>query len=224
MLRFKAPLLIVSVALCVSAYAAESAKDAKHENIEWCDVWMPHMRENALPRVLLIGDSITRAYYKDVEENLKGKAYVARLASSAAIGDPALILQIHTFLSEARFDVVHFNVGMHGWAYSEDDYRKHLPDVLKTIRKSAPGARLVWASTTPVRKDRDPGPSNARIQARNEIAQNYFTAQHVRVDDLYTLMTAHPDLHTDDVHFNKEGAALQARQVAAEIEKLLAPK
>jgi lysophospholipase L1-like esterase len=132
-------------------------------------------------------------------------------------------MQIHTFLAQAKFDVVHFNVGMHGWAYSEDDYRKHLPDVLKTIRKGAPGARLVWASTTPVRKDREPGPSNARIQARNEIAQTYFTAQHVPVDDLYTLMTAHPDLHTDDVHFNKEGAALQARQVAAEIEKLLAP-
>jgi hypothetical protein len=223
MLRFKAPLLVTSLVLCVSAYAAENAKNAKHEDIEWCDVWIPHMRENNLPRVLLIGDSITRAYYKDVEEDLKGKAYVARLATSAAIGDPALTMQIHTFLAQAKFDVVHFNVGMHGWAYSEDDYRKHLPDVLKTIRKGAPGARLVWASTTPVRKDREPGPSNARIQARNEIAQTYFTAQHVPVDDLYTLMTAHPDLHTDDVHFNKEGAALQARQVAAEIEKLLAP-
>lgn len=223
MLRFKTPLLMVSLALCVSAYAAENARDAKHEDIEWCDVWMPHMRENGLPRVLLVGDSITRAYYKDVEENLKGKAYVARLTTSAAIGDPALIMQIHTFLSEARFDVVHFNVGMHGWAYTEDDYRKRLPELLKVIRKDAPGARLIWASTTPVRKDREPGPSNARIQARNEIAQKYFTARHIPIDDLYTLMTAHPELHTDDVHFNKEGAGLQARQVAAEIEKLIAP-
>lgn len=223
MLRFKTPLLMVSLALCVSAYAAENARDAKHEDIEWCDVWMPHMRENGLPRVLLVGDSITRAYYKDVEENLKGKAYVARLTTSAAIGDPALMMQIHTFLSEARFDVVHFNVGMHGWAYTEDDYRKLLPELLKVVRKDAPGARLIWASTTPVRKDREPGPSNARIQARNEIAQKYFTARHIPIDDLYTLMTAHPELHTDDVHFNKEGAGLQARQVAAEIEKLIAP-
>jgi hypothetical protein len=221
MLRFKTPLLILSLVLCVSAGAAENARNAKHEDIEWCDVWMPHMRESGLPRVLLVGDSITRAYYKDVEDNLKGKAYVARLTTSAAIGDPALIMQLYTFLSAAKFDVVHFNIGMHGWAYSEADYRKHLPELLKVIRKDAPGARLIWASTTPVRKDREPGPNNARIQARNEIAQTYFTGQSVPVDDLYTLMSAHSDLHTDDVHFNEEGAALQARQVAAEIEKLL---
>jgi lysophospholipase L1-like esterase len=34
-------------------------------------------------------------------------------------------------------------------------------------------------------------------------------------------MAAHSDLHSDDVHFNSEGAGLQARQVAAEIIKLL---
>lgn len=222
MLRFKTPLLIVCFVLCVSAFAAENARNAKHEDIEWCDVWMPHMRESGLPRVLLVGDSITRAYYKDVEDHLKGKAYVARLATSAALGDPALIMQLRTFLSEAKFDVVHFNIGMHGWAYSEEDYRKHLPELLKVIRQGAPGARLIWASTTPVREDREPGPRNARIEARNKIAQEYFTREHVPIDDLHMLMTPHSGLHTDDVHFNKEGAALQARQVAGEIEKLLA--
>lgn len=221
MSRLVTPFLLLGLLLCASGFAARPAKDARHEDIEWCDVWMPNMRQSDLPRVLLIGDSITRAYYKDVEQNLKGKAYCARLATSAAIGDPALLLQVHTFLSEAKFDVVHFNIGMHGWAYSEDEYRKHLPELLKTIRKDAPGARLIWASTTPVRKDREPGPSNQRIRARNEIAQSYFSGQHIPIDDLYTLMDAHPDLHSDDVHFNKEGAALQANQVAAEIEKLL---
>ena len=182
---------------------------------------MPNMTQSDLPRVLLIGDSITRAYYKDVEQNLKGKAYCARVATSAAVGDPALPMQLHTFLSETKFDVIHFNIGMHGWAYSEDDYRKYLPEVLKVIRKDAPGARLIWASTTPVRKNRTPGPSDDRIRARNEIARKYFTQQHIPIDDLYALMAPHSDLHSDDVHFNSEGAALQARQVAAEIVKLL---
>jgi hypothetical protein len=221
MFRLRTPLLIFSLAVCGASYAAVNAKNAKHEEIEWCDVWMPNMKQNGLPRVLLVGDSITRAYYKDVEQNLKGKAYCARLATSAAIGDPALIMQLHTFLSEAKFNVVHFNIGMHGWAYSEEEYRKHLPDLLKAIRKDAPGARLIWASTTPVRKDREPGPSNERIRTRNEIAQKYFMQQHIPIDDLYTLMMAHSNLHTDDVHFNSEGAALQAGQVAAEIEKVL---
>jgi hypothetical protein len=215
--------LICSLILCAAgaAYPAGKARTAKHEATEWCDVWMPDMTQSDLPRVLLIGDSITRAYYKDVEQNLKGKAYCARIATSAAVGDPALPMQLHTFLSETKFDVIHFNVGMHGWAYSEDDYRKYLPEVLKVIRKDAPVARLIWASTTPVGKNRTPGPSDGRIRARNEIAQKYFAQQHIPIDDLYALMAPHSDLHSDDVHFNSEGAALQATQVAAEIVKLL---
>jgi lysophospholipase L1-like esterase len=221
--RVRTPLLICSLILGASGsvYSAEKARTAKHEAIEWCDVWMPDMTRSDLPRVLLIGDSITRAYYKDVEQNLKGRAYCARMATSAAVGDPALIMQLHAFLSEAKFDVIHFNIGMHGWTYSEDDYGKYLPKVLKVIRKDAPGARLIWASTTPVRKDRRPGPSDDRIRARNEIAKKYFARKHIPIDDLYTLMAPHSDLHSDDVHFNSEGAALQARQVAAEIVKLL---
>lgn len=223
MTRVRTLLLICFYILCAagSLYPAGKAKTAKHEATEWCDVWMPEMTRSDLPRVLLIGDSITRAYYKDVEQNLDGKAYCARIATSAAVGDPALPMQLHTFLSETKFDVIHFNIGMHGWAYSEDEYRKYLPEVLKVIHKDAPGARLIWASTTPVRKNRTPGPSDDRIRARNEIARKYFTQQHIPIDDLYALMAPHSKLHSDDVHFNSEGAALQARQVAAEIVKLL---
>jgi lysophospholipase L1-like esterase len=193
----------------------------KREDIEWTDVWMPDMNRHDLPRVLLIGDSITRAYYKGVEQNLKGKAYCARIATSKAIGDPALKAELHAFLPEATFDVIHFNIGMHGWAYSEDEYRKHLPELLKEIRKDAPGAKLIWASTTLVRKDQSGGAANARIRARNAIAQAYFLREQIPIDDLSTLMAAHQDLHSDDVHFISEGAALQAKQVALEIEKLL---
>jgi lysophospholipase L1-like esterase len=113
------------------------------------------------------------------------------------------------------------SIGMHGWDYSEDEYRRYLPDLLKVIRKEAPGAKLIWASTTPVRKDRDPGPTNARISARNAIAQKYFSHERIPIDDLSALMIAHPDLHSDDVHFNSEGVSIQAKQVALEIEKAL---
>ena len=123
------------------------------------------MNRSDLPRVLLIGDSITRAYFKGVEQNLRGKAYCARIATSKAIGDPALTAELHIFLNEAKFDVVHFNIGMHGWAYSEDEYRKHLPELLKVVRKDAPAAKLIWASTTLVRKDREPGrPTSASMR------------------------------------------------------------
>src|ERR1700739_1563382 len=121
-----------------------------------------------------MGVPIPRAYFTSVETNLKGKAYCARIATSKAVGDPALPAELATFLSEAKFDVVHFNIGMHGSEYTEDEYRGYLPELLAAIRKGAPGAKLVWASTTPVRKDKSPGAANERIDARNRIAREFF--------------------------------------------------
>ena len=191
------------------------------EAIEWTDVWMPHSNDRDLPRVLLIGDSITRAYYPAVETNLSGKAYVARIATSKAIGDPALLDELAVFLKQAEFDVIHFNIGMHGWAYTEEEYQQSLPQLLLTIRKYAPHAKLIWASTTPVRKDRENGATNARIARRNAIARELATAEHLAIDDLHALMLPLTELHSDDVHFNKEGSAKMATQVSSEVSKLL---
>lgn len=203
------------------ALAADTSTTVHREKIEWCDAWMPNMNDHDLPRVVLIGDSITRGYYQAVEQNLKGKAYVARITTSKAIGDPALLAELATFLGQVRFDAVHFNIGMHGWAYSEADYRRYFPELIATLRRHAPNARLIWASTTPVRKDRENGATNQRIQARNAIARELATAQGIPVDDLHALMVPRTELHSDDVHFNKEGSALMAEQVAREVARLL---
>lgn len=193
----------------------------RRESTEWCDAWMPNMKATGLPRVMLIGDSITRAYFSGVEEHLKGKAYVARIATSKAIGDPALLDEIKVFLRQTRFDVVHLNIGMHGWDYTEAEYAKHFPALLKAVRKAAPNAKLIWALTTPVRKDREKGATNARIEARNTIAAGYCLKHNIPVDDLHALMQPRPEVHSDDIHFNKDGNALLASQVANHIAKLL---
>src|SRR4051794_30016476 len=117
------------------------------ENIEWLDVWVPNTNAHDLPRVLLIGDSITRGYYKEVEDRLKTRAYVARLATSKSVGDPGLLAEVQLVLHQTRFDVIHFNNGLHGWGYSEDEYARHFPQLLETLQKEAPGAKLIWATT-----------------------------------------------------------------------------
>src|SRR3954470_22791998 len=61
------------------------------ESIEWCDIWISHANETNLPRVLLIGDSIARDYYPEVEKRLAGKAFVRRLTTSRFIADPVLL-------------------------------------------------------------------------------------------------------------------------------------
>jgi lysophospholipase L1-like esterase len=110
---------------------------------------------------------------------------------------------------------------MHGWGYTEDEYRKYFPELVTAVRLGAPGARLVWATTTPVRKDKDGQATNARIDTRNDIAAALITKAGIAVDDQHALMMQHQDLHSDDVHFTAEGSALQGTHVVASVMKAL---
>ena len=198
-----------------------------HESIEWCDIWISHANETNLQRVLLIGDSITRAYYPQVEKNLEGKAYVARLASSRFISDPVLLQEIALVLDNNKFDIIHFNNGMHGWQHSEKEYADAFPKFLATIKAHAPDAKLIWANTTTLKVSPTLPPgdqtqsSDERIAQRNAIALEYIQPAGIDVDDLNSLVKGHPEYHSDNVHFNDQGIALQAAQVAAHIEPLL---
>jgi lysophospholipase L1-like esterase len=201
---------------------ADSPAKILREPIEWLDVWIPDSKAPAtLPRVLLIGDSITRAYYPRVEQLLAGKALVARLATSKAIPDPMLVEQVKLVLAETHFDVIHFNNGMHGWDYTEAEYAAHFPDLLAAIKNGAPGAKLIWATTTPVRQagklaeftDRTP-----RVKDRNRAAAAAIAADGIPTDDLFTLVENHPEYWSKDgVHFNEAGEKVEAEQVAKSV-------
>lgn len=199
------------------------------ESIEWCDIWISHANETNLPRVLLIGDSIARDYYPQVEKQLAGKAFVARLTTSRFVADPVLLREVELVLDEAKFDVIHFNNGMHGWQHSETEYRRAFPELIKTIRVHAPGARLIWATTTPVRdgkgvtSDTNAEYSDERIAARNALAAEFTAAQNIPTVDLNAAVRGHPEFHSDNVHFNDHGVQILAAQVGAAIEKLLPP-
>jgi hypothetical protein len=226
--------LILTILICVSFALRASAqtKDippSARESIEWCDIWISHANETNLPRVLLIGDSITRAYYPEVEKLLAGKAHVARLATSRFVSDPVLLEEIAVVLDNTKFDIIHFNNGMHGWQHSEQEYRAAFPKFLAAIKSHAPAAKLIWANTTTLKESKVLPPddqtqsSDERIAARNAIALEFLDKQKIPVDDLNSLVKGHPEFHSDNVHFNDQGVALQAAQVAGHIEKLLKP-
>jgi hypothetical protein len=198
------------------------------ESIEWCDIWISHANETNLPRVLLIGDSITRAYYPEVEKQLAGKAYVARLATSRFISDPVLLQEIALVLDNTKFSIIHFNNGMHGWQHTEKEYRAAFPKFLATIKSHAPDAKLIWANTTPLKVSPALPPGNhteasdERIAMRNAIALQYIKANGIAVNDLNALVRGHPEYHSDNVHFNEAGIRLEAAQVAVQIENFFA--
>jgi len=207
--------------------AGTDATPPARESIEWCDIWISHANETNLPRVLLIGDSIAREYYSEVEKRLAGKAFVARLATSRFAADSVLLKEIELVLDQAKFDVIHFNNGMHGWQHSEREYQKALTKVIKTIRIHAPKAKLIWATTTPLKDgkgvtyDTKAEYSDERIAARNAIAAEIMSSQKIPTIDLNAAVRGHPEYHSDNVHFNGHGVQILATQVTDAVEKLL---
>jgi hypothetical protein len=194
------------------------------EEIEWTWEVRPTHYDPKLPNVLLLGDSITRNYYPAVARRLTGKANVYLMATSASVGDPRLPLQIADFATTeaVHFALVHFNNGMHGWAYSESQYERAFPSFLRAIQDAAPGARLIWTTTTPVKVDASPGPTNSRIESRNAIAKTFVQKAGLAIDDQHELMMHHLDTYQDSVHFNEGGAEIQGAQAAATIEAAFA--
>ena len=124
-------------------------------------------------------------------------------------------------MEAVSFRVVHFNNGMHGWSYSEDDYRKAFPTFLASIQSLTPGASLIWATTTPVKTDKPSEETNERVDTRNAIAQRFITAASIPTDDQHALMMKHLDSFQDNVHFNIAGANIQGEQAAKFIQSKL---
>jgi len=195
------------------------------EGTEWCDIWIANANKTDLPRVLLIGDSVTRGYSSAVDKELAGKAYVARLATSRCVGDPVLLAEVAAVLVGTTFDVIHFNNGLHGvGSVSEAEYAKFLPELLAHIRKLAPKAKLIWASCTPWHVAGNFSAfdvNNAHVLERNKIAAELMAREGIPVDDLYTMVASHPEWSSDVLHYNAKGTAAEGAQVAAEVLKLL---
>lgn len=214
---------LLFLALASLTIAAERL--VPREGTEWCNIWMPNANKHDLPRVLLIGDSVTQGYGPDVEKQLDGKAYVARLATSRCVGDPVLHTEIASVLSSDTFDVIHFNNGLHGiGAVSEKEYAEFLPQMLAHIRQLAPNAKLIWATCTPSHvngKFEQLAPNNANVLERNRISSELMKKEGIPVNDLYSLMLPHPECCADGLHYKAQGKAMQGKQVAGQIVKVL---
>jgi hypothetical protein len=202
-----------------AAFAAQQPVSIPEE-IEWTWEVRPPHPDPKLPNVLLLGDSLSRNYFPQVTRDLAGVANVYLMASSTSVGDPRLPHQIREFaaMEHVPFHIVHFNNGMHGWGYTEAQYKAAFPEFLRTVRSlAARNDALIWANITPVEPNAFNGATNARIDARNAIAQRYIEAAHIQIDDQHALMIQHQNQHQDTVHFNTAGSNRMGDQVAATI-------
>ena len=202
-----------------------SAQEPVRERIEWADIWVTDADKDDLPRVLLIGDSITRGYFGEVEKALAGKVYCARLTTSKCVSDPWFPDEVQLLLKQYRFAVIHFNNGLHGWVYTEEQYKDGLLRLMETFEKHAPDAKLIWATTTPVRESGDlskVSERTERVKARNRIAAAVMEERGIPTNDLYGLVEGHEDYFSGDgVHFNGKGREAQETAVAELVLKCL---
>jgi lysophospholipase L1-like esterase len=173
-----------------------------------------------LPRVLLIGDSVSRGYTQATRKALAGKANVHR--APANCGPTASgVKNIDVWLGDGKWDVIHFNFGIHDRSTPLADYTQRLEQLVERIQKT--GARLVWASTMPIPDDPTKGQTAASIVERNQAAAALMKQRQIAVDDLFTAVTPHLSeiQNPNDVHFNARGYDFLGEAVARAIETTL---
>lgn len=176
--------------------------------------------EPGLPRVLLIGDSVSRGYTQAVRKALAGRANVHRAPENCGPAANGL-KKIEVWLGGGKWDVIHFNFGIHDKSTPVGDYTNRLEQLVARMEKT--GAKIIWASTTPIPDDPAKKQSSASIVERNEAAAGVMRRHGVVVDDLFAFITPHlaRAQNPNDVHFNAEGYDLLGGRVAEEILKVL---
>jgi len=93
------------------AKAPKMEKAAKKEDAKSAGP-APGPSASGLPRVLIIGDSISIGYTAGVQELLKGKAEVERIPGNGSSSGHG-VANLSKWLGEAKWDVIHFNFGLH---------------------------------------------------------------------------------------------------------------
>jgi hypothetical protein len=233
--------VVTSVALFICAHGVALAQQALEPTSRPTDkVVDPSFVDVAddpkLPRVLLIGDSISMGYTIPVRDLLKGKANVHRPAANCGPTERGLD-QLDKWLGDGKWDVIHFNFGLHDLKYLDaagkyvdpsqgkqvappEVYEKNLRELVTRLQKT--GAKLIWASTTPV-----PAGTLGRIEhdeiKYNEVAAKVMAENGIPVDDLHTVVTSAKALiqRPKNVHFTSEGYHELAVSVVASVESAL---
>ena len=199
---------------------------------EFVDPFTNPTDDPALPRVLIIGDSISIAYTTTVRRELAGVANVHRVPGNAAFSANGLA-KIESWLGEGDWDLVHFNFGLwdwYGWKQervpTKDEYVANLQQIVTKLK--ATGAKVIFGTTTP---PCDEAEHKIKVHVSDEYAKNFNNAaaermkkEGIAVNDLYAHISPERKKYTlakADVHWNRSGSLFLGKKVAAEIARQL---
>ena len=184
-----------------------------------------------MPRVLLIGDSISIGYTLPVRELLKGKVNLHRIPTNGGATIKGLE-QIDSWIGKKKWDVIHFNWGLHDLKYMGPNgenlfpkekggkvqvalvkYKKNLERLVSRLNKT--GAKLIWRNTTPI----PPGSKGRYVGdsiSYNSAASLVMIRHGIPTHDLFTLSRERMKeiMKPANVHFTEEGSKVLAESVA----------
>lgn len=226
--------------LVIPAYAQDEPKKKPARKVNPAFAQITDVE--GLPRVLLLGDSISIGYTLSTREALKGVANVHRPAANCGPTTRGLE-SIDSWLGEESWDVIHFNWGLHDLKYmglkgenlaKPDDpgshqqvppaeYEANLEKLVERLKSTK--AKLIWRNTTPV-----PEGAAGRVVGDaakyNEIAAKVMAKHEVQIDDMFSLVKPQINeiMRPANVHFTPEGSQLLGKHVAEVIEAAIENK
>jgi len=225
-------LLLSMIFLLTAVSPCAEAQNKKKQN----PVLTPIEDDPALPRVLIIGDSISMGYTLDTRAMLKGVANLHRPPTNCGPTTKGLE-EIDAWLGKGKWDVIHFNWGLHDLKYMNEQgklvdvdegkqqvpieqYEKNIDELVQRLKKT--GATLIWRNTTPV-----PEGSKGRVPADavkyNAAAARVMEEHNVQIHDLYSFAKEHEKeiQLPKNVHYSKAGSKKLAEQVVEVIKAAL---
>jgi len=199
--------------------------------------------EHQKPHILILGDSIAKGYFPFVQEALRSDFMVSRPINRKGIPINCMdtktgLSQLHIWLNEKKWDLVHFNFGLHDLKHVNPEtgkgsrleshplntdvetYATNLDSIVKIIKRSS--KRRIFATTTPVPAAlaKSPMRRSESPEIYNRVAENVMDKHNVPIDDLYSVGISIPWLQRkNDVHFKENGYRILGEQVVRSIKK-----
>ena len=211
--------------LCATLLALPALGQAQNTKPKRSNPMAPIRDVVGLPRVLLIGDSISIGYTLPTRELLKGKANVHRIPTNGGPTTKGLV-QIDSWLGDSKWNVIHFNWGLHDLKFMPHGkrqvtlvaYEKNLDSLVRRLKQT--GAKLIWRNTTPVPEAKvRPQRIPADVVSYNAAAKRVMQKHSAPIHDLYSFALARLEKIQlpANVHFTPEGSAALADEVAKDI-------
>ena len=227
-------LLLITAILATPNLQSQANKPKRKPN----PIFAPVKDNSNLPRVLIIGDSISIGYTLPTRKFLKDKANLHRIPTN---GGPTTrgLASIDAWLGKGKWNLIHFNWGLHDLKYMGpngenlfpkekggkpqvpiDEYEKNLHKLVARMKKT--GAKLVWRNTTPV----PPGSKGRYVGDSvrfNEAAAKVMKKHDVPTLDLFTMSKERMKelMRPANVHYFPQGSQVLAEAVAKDILKRL---